>query len=150
MACTSSACSPGRWPVSMTTEEGGGQRDVNLSGCTPNDGCTGGHFSRARHRKRTFILLPAVVGRPFLSAFRFSGNSARMKLLMEDTNFMNKRENTVGFLWEPRAETSFKFLKASGGSQMGGRGTIVHKRLRECVCVCVSLYKYLSVQHICS
>lgn len=32
----------------------------------------------------TFILLPAVVGRPFFSAFRFSWNSALMKLLLED------------------------------------------------------------------
>lgn len=32
----------------------------------------------------TFILLPAVVGRPFFSALRFSGNSALMKALLED------------------------------------------------------------------
>lgn len=32
----------------------------------------------------TFILLPAVVGRPFFSALRFSGNRALMKALLED------------------------------------------------------------------
>lgn len=34
----------------------------------------------------TFILLPAVVGRPFLSALRFSGNSALMKGLWKNRN----------------------------------------------------------------
>lgn len=39
---------------------------------------------KAQLHSHTFILLPAVVGRPFLSALRFSGNSALMKLLLED------------------------------------------------------------------
>lgn len=32
--------------------------------------------------QRTLILLPAVVGRPFFSALRFSGNRARIKALL--------------------------------------------------------------------
>lgn len=34
----------------------------------------------------TLILLPTVVGLPFFSAFRFSGNRARMKGLEKGTN----------------------------------------------------------------
>lgn len=53
---------------------------------------------------RTFILLPAVVGRPFFSAFRFSWNSALMKLLLEDKCEEKLRE-------QKQVELSF------GGSQ---------------------------------
>lgn len=92
----------------MVTEEGwgGGEKkksggNLSLDGLGLGFGATSASLLVEGHRhtfpcKPTFILLPAVVGRPFFSAFRFSGNSARMKLLMEDTRFMSKREKALG------------------------------------------------------
>lgn len=46
--------------------------------------------TRTYARAHTFILLPAVVGRPFFSALRFSGKRALKKALWEDKDEQSK------------------------------------------------------------